>query len=612
MQNRFSVRFAFIWLLFALPFFVSAQWIQKTAPTHWFTGMANPNFELIVYGEDMGSAKVSLDHPGIHLVKTEKAPNPNYLYLHLKTDDSAQPGTVEIKFKKGRKKETLSYEFKAKRNRERGIDGSDFIYLILPDRFANANPDNDDIEGTTQRGINRDSMFYRHGGDIKGIFSKMDYLEDLGATALWLNPVQANDQPFESYHGYAITDHYAIDPRLGTMDEYVQLVDELHKRDMKMVMDVVYNHCGNEHWLFQELPDSNFVHWYPKFTKTTYRAPTLLDPYAAEYDKNLFTNGWFDHHMPDLNQKDPHLAAYLIQNTIWWAEAGKLDAFRIDTYAYSDQQFMRDLVNALLKEYPDIGIFGETWVHGTPIQSWFTEGDRKTPSPLPGVTDFQLYYAINDALSQNFGWTEGMARLYYTLAKDYVYTQPEKNVVFLDNHDLSRFYSMVKEDIQKYKMGISWLMTTRGIPMMYYGTEILMKNYSDPDGKVREDFPGGWEGDPTDKFKKENLTAEERDAFDFVTNLANWRKKTPVMHSGKLMQFIPEKGIYVFFRYTETASVMVIMNQNKDAHSLETARFAERLNGYKKAYDVNEKVNLQSLDKIEVPGMTTMILELKR
>jgi len=594
--------------------------IQKINPPLWWVGMEHSDLELMVYGANISNAKVSVNYPGVLLSGVTQVENPNYLFVNLRIDNSvAQPGLVPILFTNGQNQLTVQYQLEAKGqdpNRIQGLSTSDLVYLIMPDRFANGDPSNDIVEGMEQVESSRTETYQRHGGDLKGIMDHLDYIEELGATALWLNPAEENNQPEESYHGYAATDHYLIDARLGTNQLYKQLVDELHKRDMKMVRDVVFNHVGDQHWFIKDLPSRDWVHQWPEFTKTTYRAPVHLDPYSSEFDRKIMMEGWFDTHMPDLNLDNPHLAKYFIQNSLWWIEWAGIDAYRIDTYAYPEQEFMADWAKAILKEYPQFALFGETWVHGTPIQSWFTEGiaNKSFDSYLPGVTDFQLYYAINHALTNNFGWTEGVARIYYTLAKDYVYKDATKNVVFLDNHDLGRFASTINEDLDAYKMGIGFLLTTRGIPQVYYGTELMMPNSAkrERDDRYREEFSGGWEGDEENKFEASGRNKKEQEAFAYFQKLAQARKKSKALGEGKLMQFVPENGVYVYFCYHPEETVMMVMNQNKESQKVETTRFAERMIGYSSAVNlITDKVT-KNLKTLNVPGRSIQILRLEK
>jgi neopullulanase len=591
--------------------------LERVEPSFWWVGMKNPKLQLIVHGNKISERTLKLDYPGVKLVQVHKVENPNYLFVDLEISASAAAGSFQLEFvKRGAKSLKYAYELKSRDsspNRVHGVTNKDFIYLIMPDRFANGDPKNDVIKGMHETALNRDSMYYRHGGDLQGIIDRLDYLQDLGVTALWLNPVLENDQPKTSYHGYANTENYKIDRRFGSNELYKKLVDECHKRGMKVVKDLVHNHIGSEHWTMKDLPMKNWVHQWSAFTKTNYREQTLMDPYASEADKKQMVDGWFDFHMPDVDQSNPFVKNYITQSHIWWVEYSGLDGFRLDTYAYNDLKYMAEWGEKIKEEYPALTFFGETWVHGIPNQAYFTGGNTLNQgydTKLQAVTDFQALWGINEALNGKFGWMDGVARLYNVFSNDFIYQDPTRNVVFLDNHDLSRFYSVVGEDFSKYKSGIAWLLTTRGIPQLYYGTEILMKNYSNPDGLVREDFKGGWKGDGVNKFTAEGRTEKENDAFNYVRKLATYRKNNEVLQTGSMMQYIPEKGVYVYFRYNDTKTVMIIMNSNDVEESLPTARFAERLTGFNKAINITSGEVLNGLQTLEVPAKTTLVLEL--
>ncbi|MEL7118880.1 MAG: glycoside hydrolase family 13 protein [Bacteroidota bacterium] len=590
----------------------------RVEPPFWWTGMTHKDLQILIYDQDIKGAEASIDYPGVKLVKTQQVENPNYLFLDLVIDKNTKPGKFKINLTTNGGIKSYDYELMARRSNpypEASLSSADLIYLIMPDRFANGDTNNDSFDDMNQWGINREKPLFRHGGDLMGIMERMDYVEDLGVTALWLNPVLENDQLYESYHGYAITDHYNIDKRFGSNENYKQLIDLGHERGIKMIQDVIYNHVGDQHWLIKDLPSKDFIHQFEEYTKTTYRAPTLMDPYVANGDKEQFNDGWFDNHMPDLNQKNPLVSNYLIQNTFWWVEYANLDGLRIDTYAYSDQGFMADLGKYLQEEYPNFMFFGETWVHGSPIQAQFTQNNELRAgynSYLPSVTDFQMYYAITDALNRTQGWTDGIAKVYYTLTKDFIYEDPYRNVIFLDNHDLSRFYTVVDGNMNKFKSGISFLLTMRGIPMLNYGTEILLGGAGGGSfGEAgRKDFPGGWENDSTDKFKTENLSEKEKDAFNHITTLANYRKNNPVLQNGQLTHFIPENDIYVFFRHNADKKVMVIMNTANEARNVSMDRYKNQLKGYSKALEVCTDKTYNSLDAFELPANGTMVLEL--
>ncbi len=603
--------------------FISAEGKKVTEarvePPSWWIGMKNPLVQIILHDNQISNAKVSVDYPGVELKDIHRVENPNYLFVDLNIQSYAKAGALDIRLETAAGIKNYSFELKNRRegSAERtSVDASDFIYLLMPDRFANGDPSNDSFDDMNQWGINREKALFRHGGDLIGLMEHLDYLEDLGITALWLNPVLENDQPYESYHGYAPTEHYWIDKRFGTNDQYKALVNLCHERGMKVIKDVIYNHVGDKHWFIEDLPASDWIHQFEGFTKTTYRAPTLMDPYASEFDKDLFINGWFDRHMPDLNQTHPLLATYLIQNTIWWIEYADLDGLRIDTYAYSDQDFMAKLGKEIQKEYPNFSFFGETWVHGTPVQAQFTQnnflrGDYN--SYLPGVTDYQMYYAIMDALGREQGWTDGVTKIYYTLAKDFLYEDPLENVLFLDNHDLTRFYTAVNEDLNKFKSGIAMLLTMRGIPMINYGTEILMVGSGGGFGEGgRKDFPGGWQDDPVYKFNPAFHEADEQEAFQYVKKLANYRKNTPALQDGKLTQYIPENNIYVYFRYDEDKKVMVVSNTQGNTANVKLKRYEKDLKGFNKAKNVLTGEVMEQLSSLSIDGHTTLVLELNK
>ncbi len=590
---------------------------SRICPPSWWVGMKNTELELLIYDQDIASYYPSVSYDGVSIKGVSRLENENYLFVMLDIAEGTRPGTFSIELKDGSTtKKKYNYELKPRNNgseRIATLSSEDFIYLIMPDRFANGDASNDVFKDMHQKELRRDKMYFRHGGDLQGILDKLDYLEELGVTALWLNPVLENDQPYESYHGYAISDHYNVDRRFGDNDLFVKLTDECQKRGIKMIMDIIHNHVGDKHWFIQDIPSEDWLNQWDEFTRTTYRAPTLMDPHVSDYDKKLMSDGWFDNHMPDLNQRNPHLARYLIQNNIWWIEYAGLDGYRIDTYAYPDQAFMADWGKAIQKEYPDFHMFAETWVHGNAIQSHFTENNNLTEgynSYMPAVTDFQLYYAINEALQRNQGWTEGAARIYFTLAKDFLYENADGNVVFLDNHDLSRFYSMIGENDDKFKSGIAFLLTTRGIPMMYYGTEILLKNYSDPDGKVRQDFPGGWKEDKVDKFKDAGRTPQEQEIFSYVKRIANYRKNSNALKHGKLKQFVPVDGLYAYFRYTDDETIMVIMNTHEKEVDVPLKRFSEMFGDYNKAKEIVSGELIDLSGSFKAKGYQTQVFRL--
>ncbi len=589
-------------------------------PTHWWVGMKNKNLQLMLRGTNIQENSVSISYPGIKLLKITRPQNRNYIFIDLEITAAAKPGNVVIRMKNADGSQNLNFPLKARKpgkgiTRNKGITQADFIYLIMPDRFSNGDPSNDRVEGLKDQSLNRAEIYDRHGGDLKGIQNKLDYLQDLGVTALWLNPVILNDMPNRTEHGYAFTDHYKIDPRIGGEKAYHDLVDDLHKRGMKIIQDAVYNHTGIEHFLFRDMPDSTWFHRWPKYTQTTYKEQTLFDPYASTADKKLMSDGWFVTQMPDVNHHNPFFATFLIQHAIWSTEEFGLDGWRIDTYAYNDLEFMNRCNKALLDEYSKLHLFGETWVHGVINQAFFTEHKMNTAfkSNLPAVTDFQTHmYGILPALKEPFGWTEGVNKLYTTLAQDIIYKDPNKHVNFLDNHDKTRFLSEIGEDFEKFKMGVGWLLTTRGIPQMYYGTEVLMKGVSNPDGWVRLDFPGGWPSDSANKFEAAGRTSQENEAFNWTRTIAQYRKNSSAIKSGKFMQFVPEDGVYTYFRYSLDQTVMVVMNTNDKEKSLDPSRFTERTKGFSKGKNIVSGSMHPLEEKWNMPGKSIWILELSK
>lgn len=589
---------------------------QHVEPMFWWVGMNNPEVEVMIHQENIADYSVTVADNRVTVVADENSDNPNYKFVTLNIAN-ATAGKIPLVFEKDGKKFKLEYELK-ERNvnpaEQKGLSPKDAIYLIFPDRFANADTTNDTVAGMLEG--KSDASLGRHGGDLQGVISKLDYLSDLGITAVWLNPEIENNQPHESYHGYAATDFYQIDKRFGTNDLYQEMVKQAHQKNIKVIKDIVHNHIGDQHWWMQDLPTSTWVHQFDTFTKTTYRAPTLFDPYASDYDKMRMSDGWFDTHMPDLNQQDEHLATYLIQNNIWWIEFANLDGFRVDTYAYPDKGFTSKWCQAILKEYPNFTIFGETWVHGVVTQAFFTANNGMNSghnTNLPGVTDFQLYYAINDALNNPQGWTDGAAKIYYTLAKDIAYANPNNNVTFLDNHDLSRLATVMGGNLTKVKSALSFLLTTRGIPMLYYGTEIMMNSDGEKDhGYLRQNFPGGF-GEAVDKFSESGRNETETAVFNHTKTLLNYRKNSQALTEGKLMQFVPENGVYVYFRYLENHSkaVMIAMNTHSEPTTIQTNRYDEQLRHYASGVDILDNSPIEDLSTLRLSGFETKVIELK-
>ncbi len=612
-------KYVLLLLLVSCHLFSNSQSTVDVYPTNWFAGMKNTKLQLMIHHFDIATgASVSLSYPGVQLIKTNKVESDNYLFLDITISSSAKPGICKINIKKKDSSFTIPYELKKRRSGNgsafaRGVNNTDFVYLLMPDRFSNGDTSNDRIAGMRDQSLNRDSIFLRHGGDFQGIINHLDYLKNLGVTTLWMTPVLENDMPDRTEHGYAFTNHYKIEPRFGGDTAYLRLSDEVHRRGMKLIQDAVYNHIGLYHFTVQDPPMRNWLHQWPTFTQTNYREQPVFDPHGAQSDDRKMQDGWFTQQMPDLNQDNPFVTSFLIQHAIWCVEMFGVDGWRIDTYIYNDLPFMNRCNKALTAEFPDITMFGEAWVHGTANEAYFAENNINTncKSNLQGVTDFQmLFYGIQPALLQPFGWTDGVMKLYETLSNDFLYSDAWRNCIFLDNHDLSRWFSVVNEDIEKDKIGFEWLLTSRGIPQMYYGDEVLMKGVTNPDGYVRLDFPGGWSGDMLNAFTGAGLSDSAKSVQTLIKTLANFRKKSPALSKGKLMQYIPADGLYVYFRYTGSQTIMCVMNTSDKEMPVHFIDYAERTNGFTTGMNVLTKQKV--LPEFMMPAQRMWIIELQK
>ncbi|MGB8357312.1 MAG: alpha-amylase family glycosyl hydrolase, partial [Bacteroidales bacterium] len=563
-----------------------------------------------------GTYDVKADYPGVRVVTLVRTENPNYLFVNLDIGLETLPGNVKLTFTSGKKHITREYPLTARPSGPaRGFNSSDVLYLLMPDRYANGDTLNDNVEGLTEQ-INRSNPGGRHGGDLKGITDHLDYLKDLGVTGIWLNPFLENNQPRSSYHGYSTTDFYRSDPRYGSNEEFRQLVSKAHEKGLKVVMDMIFNHIGSGHWWMKDLPSQDWIHQFDKFTRTNYKATTYMDPYAAKFDISLMEKGWFDHSMPDLNQSNPLVETYLTQNSLWWIAFSDLDGIRMDTYPYPEPEMMSRWAKRVADEFPGFFIVGEVWYDEPAFTSYWSLNKKNSNgyrSNLPSVTDFPVCFATHKAFNGPGNPTDGVTKLYTVLAQDFLYPEPLRNVIFLDNHDMTRFFTETGKSLDIYKMALSFILTTRGIPQLYYGTEIVMEgDKSKGDGFLRSDFPGGWAGDKKNVFTGTNLTPEEKEAFDFTENLLNWRKDKEVIHTGKLKHYVPEDGLYVYFRYNDRESVMVILNNNDSKSCLVTKdKYIESLDGFSKGYEVITGKTFDDLTSIEVLPKTAMIIDLK-
>lgn len=593
--------------------------LKRVEPPFWWEGMKQNKLQLMVYGPLISETEPVINHDGITLKQITLVESPNYIFIDLELDPSLEAGTFDIKFMLGEKVQaTYHYELKERKKDPglyQGFDNSDVIYLLMPDRFANGNPANDDMAGMLDI-ADRSNPNGRHGGDIKGIANHLDYLKDLGITALWINPLLENNMPSYSYHGYAMTDFYKVDPRFGSNDDYKQLVDKAHKKGLKVIMDMVFNHCGTGYFWKDDLPMGDWYNQWPEFTRSNYRGGVVTDPYRSAYDYNRMVRGWFDVSMADLNQENELLANFIIQNSIWWIEYAGLDGIRQDTYPYPFQEFMAKWMERILLEYPDFNVVGEVWLSYPQAVAYWMQNQRNADayqSKLTNVFDFPLMYAISKAFNEEEGWSTGTASLYEVLTQDYVYEDPMQLVVFADNHDGDRLFTKLKEDLDKYKLSMAYLLTIRGIPQIYYGTEILMTGEEHMGhGFIRKDFPGGWQDDPRNAFTPQGRSAEQNDAFNFLRTLLNWRKTNQAVQSGKLTHYIPEEGIYTYFRYTDDAAVMVMLNNTNENKTISLKRFSEHLKGFTGGYNVLTRQPFSGLESISIAAKSPLVVELTK
>ncbi|HXJ99852.1 MAG TPA: glycoside hydrolase family 13 protein [Gelidibacter sp.] len=596
--------------------------VEKIEPPFWFTEMHNTKLQLMVYGKNIAQYDVAFSNT-VQIDGIIKTENPNYLFVTIDTENIV-PGTYELQFSKNKKViSKKAYEFKARRENSalrKGFDSSDLIYLIMPDRFANGNPNNDSTQNTVEK-ANRNVLGGRHGGDIQGIIDHLDYLDELGVTAIWSTPLLEDNEPVYSYHTYAQSDYYKIDPRFGTNDDYKRLAIEMHKRDMKLIMDYVTNHWGSKHWMIKDLPTKDWINYWENgdngFQRSSYRMTTQFDSNASEADKEACMDGWFDTTMPDINQKNPLVLRYMIQNAIWWVEFADLDGFRVDTYSYNDKDGIAQWTKAIMDEYPNFNIAGEVWMHNQAQMAYWQKDSKigaidNYNSHLPTVMDFTLHNAIMQMFSEDEqGWDKGMLRAYENFANDFLYPDINNMFVFAGNHDTNRINEIYSSDIKVYKMILTLIATVRGIPQVYYGDEIGMVGNKDlkGDGDIRRDFPGGWNDDRLNAFTAEGRTAEQSEFFDFSKKIFNWRKNKPVIHTGKTMQFVPENNVYVYFRYNDSDKVMVVINNNPEAQTLDLKRFKEILKTTVSGTDIISEQKISLENTLTIEGKTTLIIE---
>ncbi len=582
------MKYTLFLLVFFFGFQLQAQNIDRIEPPYWWTEMNHNQLELMVYGENIAEFKPTIVDGKIKLVGVKRTKNKNYLFLNLDLS-KANSGHFEIIFTNENTKNDVSIKYELKKRRagskmRAGFDSSDVIYLITPDRFANGDSSNDSIYGLKEQGIDRNEDYARHGGDIEGIIKHLDYIEQMGFTAIWPCPMLINDMARTSYHGYAMTDFYQVDPRFGTQEEYIELAAKAKEKGIKLIMDQVVNHIGSEHWWMKDLPMKDWVHYQEEFQMdstviTNHRRTINQDNYAASFDKKLMSDGWFWKKMPDLNQRNPLLAKYLIQNSIWWIETLDLGGIRQDTYPYSDKQFLSDWAGEIMKEYPNFSIVGEEWSYNPLLVGYWQQGSKNRDgykSNLSSSMDFPMQRAIVEALNEEETWETGFVKMYEGLANDFHYAKPNDIMLFPDNHDMDRIFTQLKEDVVATKMALNYILTLPRIPQIYYGTEILMENSKPGDhGLIRTDFPGGWQGDDVNGFSGQGLSSDQIEMKSFLKKILNYRKESEAIHSGKTVHFAPEKGVYVLFRIKDDEIISLLLNKNEKSFLLDLNRFEE-------------------------------------
>jgi neopullulanase len=608
-------------ILFLLPillFNFSFGQIDKVEPPFWYENMTNNQVQIMFYGKNIAQNAVTVSN-GVVITQVQKTENPNYVFVTIDLKNVTAQELI-FTFKNGKKSFNQSYSIKKRKENSRNrksFDSSDMMYLIMPDRFANGNEKNDS-DSNLQEKANRSLPGGRHGGDIQGIINNLDYLQSLGVTALWSTPMCEDNDKGYSYHTYGQSDVYKIDARYGTNEEYVRLSSEMKKRNMKLVKDYVTNHWGAEHWMFKDMPTYDWFHQFPGYKQSNYRMTTQYDTNASAIDAKLCMDGWFVPSMPDLNQSNPLVLNYLTQNAIWWIEYADLDGFRVDTYSYNDKAGIAKWTKAITDEYPYFNIVGEVWMHDqAQISYWQKDSPiakiQSYNSYLPSVMDFTMHDVFGNVFNEdNTNWNDGMFKFYENFVNDFLYDNPNNLLIFAENHDTNRFNYIYKNDLNKYKMAMTILATMRGIPQLYYGSEIGMAgDKGKGDADIRQDFPGGWASDKNNAFTASGRTAEQAKYFDFTAKVFNWRKSKSVIHNGKLMHYLPDNNVYVYFRYNDTESVMVVVNNSKDKQTLKLDRFKERLASYSSGKDIISDANFDLKSEISIEGKSSLILELK-
>ena len=590
-----------------------SQQIERIEPPFWWEGFKNTSLQLLIYGENISNLDFNIKSNIVELVSVEKAENPNYIFLNLEVNDKGRSGDFDIDYGGN----SIKYNIHKKEldsDMHIGFNTSDVLCLITPDRFINGDYSNDNHPDMLEKASR--GPWGRHGGDLKGINDNLNYLIDLGYTAIWLNPILENNMVKSSYHGYSTTDYYKVDPRFGTNEEFKNLTKKADRMGVKMVMDIIPNHSGSEHWFVKDPPFSNWLNFNNSYSQTTHRRETVQDIHASEYDKKNFVDGWFVETMPDLNQNNKFMSKYLIQNAIWWIEYSGIKGYRVDTYPYSDKDFMSDWTYEIMNEYPYFNIVGEEWSDTPIVTSYWQAGKVNHDgyvSYLPSLMDFPLQINFAEALNDEITWGNGFVKPYRTLASDFLYGDPYNLVVFPDNHDMTRFLTQVNNDLNLFKMGLVFYTTVRGIPQFYYGTEVLMNSNDNPRSHdvIRSEFPGGWNDHEVSALTGKGLTNDQIEFQNFFKKLLNWRKNNKVVHQGKFIHFTPkeQEEIYSYFRILGNKMVWTIFNRKDEAQSINLDKYQEVLKGESKGYDVMYEKSID-LNKLKISPKSALIIEI--
>lgn len=594
----------------------NVQLADRVEPMAWWAGMAHTELQLMLHGTDVAACNVAFADDALPIVRIEKTDNPNYLFVYVDTKN-AQPGIYQLVITNGKKRQKIDYLLRkrADGSAERSSFGpQDAVYLLMPDRFANGDPSNDNVAGYRQ-GVVRGDWHQRQGGDIQGIIDHLGHIADLGATALWTTPLFDDNDTRYSYHHYACTDYYKIDPRFGVNDDYKRLADSCHVHGLKLIMDVVPNHCGIEHWWMKDLPAHDWFHQWPEFTRTNHNVSIWTNPDLSEYDITLLEKGWFDNNMPDYNLANPLVFDYLRQAYTYWIEFAGIDGLRIDTYPYNDIWDAARLMRAFNAEYPNLTIVGECWVKSPSQNAFFQMGAKNKngfDSGLQSVMDFTLRDIFDWSFKEDEGWDKGTLRYYNHFAQDFVY--PDVNFVMnmLDNHDMDRYAELMHRDARLVKMGFAVISTIRGYPQFFYGDEVMMHSELGSYEGSRHTFPGGWNDDEHNAFDPAQRTAEENDIYNYLRNLLHFRKGCTALHTGKMRQFLPNDGVYVYFRYNADDTVMVVMNNRDEERTVDLQRYNEFDIVGKQAIEVPTQTTIDLGETLRVPAKTVLVLHIQK